>query len=137
MKKILLPGLIAGLAMLIVGIIVSQIFSAIFPSVMPEYQNTNLFRAWSDPIMNLYWLHPFVVGLILAWIWNMTKSLISESNVCKRGCTFGLIYWVVTIPGMLISYASFPISLLMIASWTVSVLAQALTAGYVLAVMNK
>ena len=137
MKKIVLPGIVAGLAMLIVGVIVGQIFNAVFPSLMAEYQNTNLFRPWSDPIMNIYWAHPFIVGLILAWIWNLTKGLVAGGNTCIRGCRFGAIYWVVTIPGMVISYASFPLSLLIVISWTASVLAQALTAGYILALMNK
>ena len=137
MKKIIVPGLLAGLAMLIVGLIVSQLFNLAAPSQMGEYENTALFRPWSDPLMNIYWAHPFIVGLILAWIWDMTKGLVSGQNACIRGCRFGAIYWVVTIPGMVISYASFPLSLLIIISWTLSVLAQALTAGYIYALMNK
>jgi len=137
MKKILVPGLIAGAAMLVVSMIVGQLFHLAFPSLLAEYQNEALFRPWSDPLMNIYWAQPFILGLILAWIWDMTKSLVAGGNACVRGCRFGAIYWAITIPGMVISYASFPLSLLLVASWTVSILAQALAAGYILALMNK
>ncbi len=137
MKKIVVPGLVAGLAMLVVSMIVGKLFNLAFPSLMAEYQNTALFRPWSDPVMNIYWAQPFILGLILAWIWDMTKSLVAGGNACVRGCRFGAIYWVVTVPGMVMSIASFPLSLVMVISWSASILAQALTAGYILALMNR
>jgi len=137
MKKIVVPGLVAGLAILIVGLIVGQIFNVAFPSIMAEYQNTSLYRPFDDPLMITYWPQPFILGVILAWIWNMTKMLLPGDKACPRGCRFGLIYWAVTIPGMIMSYASFPISVLMVFSWSITILAQSLTAGFILALMNK
>lgn len=137
MKKVILSGLVAGAAMLVVGLGVGYLLMLVFPGLQAEYENTSLFRSWEDPIMSLYFAYPFVTGLILAWVWNKVKKVFAGKAWAKRGLSFGFAYWVVTIPGMLISYASFPLSLLMVVSWTISGLLQALCAGPILAAMNK
>ena len=136
MKKVVISGLVTGVVMLIVGLGMGPISNYLFPKVITEYQNPQLFRAWTDPIMSLYFLHPFLVGFILAWIWNKTKPLFKQKQWWQRGICFGLIYWLTTIPGMVISYSSFPISLAMTATWSLSTFVQAIAAGKLLAKMN-
>ena len=64
MKKILLSGLLAGLAMVVVGVILNTIWQKIFPGLQAEYQ-TALFRPWSDPIMSLVFV-VFIIIIIIA-----------------------------------------------------------------------
>lgn len=137
MKKVILPGLVAGLIMLILGTAVSYLLMLPFRSVAAEYTNTNLFRPWTDPAMYYMFVHPFIVGIILAWVWNKVKGVVGGAGWAGHGLRFGLAYWVVTIPGMLISYSSFQISATMVAIWSVTILVQALCAGMVYAGMNK
>ena len=137
MKKIILPGIIAGIAMLVLSMVVGMLTNLAFPSLMNEYENPALFRSWSDPIMNLYYLHPFLVGILLAWAWDKTKKLVKAKGPYGRGLHFGLAFFAIsTIPGMLISYSSFPVSLAMIATWSISSLVQLIGAGIVYAKMN-
>ena len=133
MKRVILFGLLAGLAMLMVSVALGPLFNLIFPSLAAEYNNTNLFRPWSDPVMYLMLVEPFILGIILAWIFSITKGLFKDKNAWKRGIYFGLCYWVITIPGMVMSYSSFPISLLMVMTWSVSILIQAIVAGLIYA----
>ncbi len=137
MKKIIMSGLLAGIAMLIIGLAAGYGMMAVFPRLTAEYANTALFRPWDDPLMSLYFLHPFVLGFILAWVWSVVKGVIGGATPTARGVRFGLAYCVVVIPGLLISYASFPLSLLMVVSWAVGVLLQALAAGLVFAWVNR
>jgi len=139
MKKTILSGLFAGVAMLIVGMIFSWLFNWLFPSVALEYQNPGLFRPWSDPLMSLYFLYPFILGLILSFLWNKHKlSPNFGGSVWKKGATFGAAYWVVaSIPGMFISYSSLQVSLLMVIGWSISGLINAIVAGWILARWNK
>jgi hypothetical protein len=137
MKKLILPGLVTGLAMLIAGMAVSQIFGFLIPSIKTEYENANLFRPWSDPLMSLYFIHPFAVGIILAWVWSMVKDFLTAKSRTAKGISFGLIYWSITLPGMLISYATFPVSFTLVLSWTLSGLAQVICAGLILPKMIK
>ena len=137
MRKILVPGLLAGVAMLVTGMMVTQIFNAVFPTLATEYTNPGLFRSWSDPIMSLFFLYPFLLGLILAWVWDKTKKLLSSKDIMTRGWQFGASYWVISsIPGMFITYSSFPVSLLLVISWSISGLVQAGVAGWLFAKMN-
>jgi len=133
MKKVILFGLLAGLVMLVVSLVLGPLFNLIFPSLAAEYNNTNLFRPWSDPIMYLMLVEPFILGIILAWIFSVTKNLFKTEKVWGKGIYFGLCYWVITIPGMVMSYSSFPISLLMIITWSISILIQAIVAGLIYA----
>jgi hypothetical protein len=145
MKKIILPGLLVGVANFIASMLVSQIFRVIFPSVNAEYTNPNLFRAYSDPLMLLFFVYPFLLGIILAWFWNKTKTLFVSPEAGSRpgGSTraaikFALTYFVVsTIPGMFVTYSSMPYSFLIVLSWLVEGLLNGLIAGIILAKLNK
>ena len=138
MKKVFLPGLVAGIAMLAVSMLVNQFVNMFVPSVAAEYVNSALFRPWSDPLMSLIFVHPFLLGFILAWVWNKVKPLFVSGSVWQKGTRFGLVVWLVaSIPGMFISYSSFPVSLSMISSWLISGLISVIVAGWIFAKMNK
>ncbi len=135
-KKIVVSGLLAGVAMLVTSLVLTQVYNFIFPSLAQEYLNSALFRPWSDPLMSYIFIHPFVVGIILAWVWDKTKGLFREREVVWRCCQFATAYWLVTIPGMFISYSTFPVSLMMVVSWSLSGFIQAVVAGLVFVKKN-
>ena len=136
MKKILLPGLLAGVVTLVASMALSFLFMK-FPSVAADYANTNLIRPWKDPLMSLFLVYPFVLGIILAWAWNRSKSLFQGTTV-SRGIKFGLSIWLIaSVPGMLISYSCFPLSLLTIISWLTDGLVNGSIAGMIFAKLNK
>jgi hypothetical protein len=137
MKKILIPGIVAGIAMLVVGLVLSYLFGAVFPQVTTEYQTPGLFRPWTDPWMSYIYVHPFIMGVLLAWLWQMTKGMVKDSSPIKKGYKWGCYLWVVFgIPGMLMTLSSFPVSYLMVASWSISALVQYKLAGIVFAKMS-
>jgi hypothetical protein len=138
MKKILWPGLLAGLVMLIVAMILSSIFNYIWPSLAAEYANTDIFRAWGDWRMSyMFFAYYFVLGLILAWAWDKVKGLV-KGTCCKRSFSFGLGIWLVlAVPGMWMSYSSFQLSLAIIVSWLVMNLINYTIAGMIFGKLNK
>jgi len=128
MKKVVIPGIVAGLLMAVVGMGYSMLMGKLFPAIMAEYSNTAIFRPWKDPLMQLFFAYPFVLGLALAYVWDKVK-----------GSMGGLIlgyFLVAIIPGMLISYSSFHVSLLMTINWTLGSLVNVLVAVLVLKKMN-
>ncbi|MDP2749562.1 MAG: hypothetical protein Q8O89_01875 [Nanoarchaeota archaeon] len=138
MKKIIIPGVIAGVAMLVLGLVLSQLLNLAIPSLAAEYQNANLFRAWTDPLMMIYFAYPIILGIILAGAWHLTKGLIKVKGAWKKGLHFGLALWIISnIPGMIITYSSFKVSLLMVLSWSLVGLLQGICAGTIFAKMNK
>jgi len=132
MKKIIWPGILLGLIMLIVGMIVSYLFMLI-PAVNADY-NSEFMRNWQDPAMMLFFLYPFILGIAFALLWNKTKSSFKGK---MRGCYFGwMLFFLTTVPGMWITYTSFNLSFLTIIGWSVSGLVNAKIAGFFLAWIN-
>jgi hypothetical protein len=132
-KRILLPTAVIGVINFLASMLISQIFSVLSWQVATEYQNPNLFRANSDPLMLLFFAHPFLLAFVLVWLWQKTKNIFGNN-----GFKFGFAYWIVaTIPGMFATYTSMPYSLLMVLSWTISGLVQAIIAGLILSKFDK
>jgi hypothetical protein len=137
MKKILTAGLLAGAIMLVAGMIAGSLFHLAVPSVRDEYLNTNLFRPWNDPLMSLYFVHPFLLGLIMAWLWTWTRDIIPGATLSQKGFRFAMVYFLISIPGMVISYCSFPVSFALVMSWTVGIFVQVLCTGFLFSKMLK
>ena len=136
MKKVILSGLLAGLVLFLASFVVSGVFKIIFPAISSEYQNLNLFRAYSDPVMLLFFLHPFLVAFLLAWFWQKTKNIFGENIM--GGVKFGLAYWAVaTIPGMFATYTSIPYSLEIVLMWLVGGLVEAILEGIIFSKLLK
>ena len=106
------------------------------PTLMSEYDNVSLYRSMKDPITMLFSLHPFILAMILAFVWDKSKSLFTAKRFLSRGIQFGLIYFSIVIPGLFISYVTSPYSIGMIFSWTISVLLEALVAGMIFEKVN-
>jgi len=126
-------GLIAGVAALVVGSSLNWLVGIIFPSIAQEYQNPSIFRPWTDPLMMVYFAHPFIVGLVLSYLWKILGKQLS-GDVAHKAFQFAKLYFIIaTIPGMFISYTSFQVSLLMILIWTLSGFLQTFVVGLVFA----
>ena len=138
MKKIIIPGLAAGVVMLVASLALSSLFGILIPQLAGEYANAALFRPWSDPLMLYIFVHPFVLGLILAYAWDKAKGLLKDKQQWMKGKKFGMFVWLLaTAPGMLISMSTFPVSTAMVASWAIAGLVELALGGIVLAYMNK
>lgn len=130
MKKIII-GCIAGAAMLIINMLISALISGYFPEIQAEYENEALFRPWTDPLMSYIYFEPFIVAFILLWFWERTKGILTYKVWWVKGIFFGFLYWLLGLPGLFMSYSSFPISLMLTCSWVISGLFQALIVGII------
>lgn len=138
MNLILKRGLLAGLAILVVGFIFSWVIGSIFPGVMNEYDNLSIFRPWDDPLMTAYFAYPFILGTALSYLWQIIDKKIKGEDEVGRAMDFAKIYFfIATIPGMFISYTTFNLSLLMILLWTISGYIDAFIAGWIFAKIKK
>ena len=130
------PGLVAGLVMLIIMFLVSYGFVMIFPQIELEY-STQMYRSYDEPIMLLFYLMPFILGLIVSWVWTLTYIIMKGDELTKV-VNFTLAFFVITqIPGMYATYTSMNVSLLMISSWMLANLLQVFFGTYVVSKMSK
>lgn len=131
MKKVILSGLVAGIAMAIVGMIINMLWQKLLPGLATEYA-TPLFRPWSDPLMSLIFVVPVLSGFVMAWIWKVIKgSIKNNSNV------FASVLVVLSILGMIMTYSCFPMSFLMLTTWCVSMIGEYLVGTWILKKMIK
>jgi len=137
MKKVVFSGLVIGALMLGVSLVLSLIISKIFPDAIAEYSNAEIFRLWDDPLMYYLFLHPFVMGVILSFIWLKVRGLIGGEGL-RKGLVYGFYVWLFFgVPGMLISISTFQVSPFLVGTWTISVLAQDLVAGVAISRMVR
>ena len=126
-------GLIAGFLNLLVGLGLNWGVSLVLPGILKEYQNTAIFRSWNDPLMMVYFAYPFIVGIALAYLWNLVHKQFKGEPLSKAFDFAKMYFLIATIPGMFISYTSFQLSLSMVLLWTAVGFLQALVAGLVFA----
>jgi hypothetical protein len=138
MKKIFFPGLIASIVILLLGMIISIALNYLLPGMKAAYENTSVFRAWSDPLMSLYFLYPFLIGFLLAWVWNKIKKVVKGKSVWKRGFKFATTIWLLSsVPGLVLTFSSFQIGIDITLVWLAIALIQLNCAGLIYAKMNK
>jgi len=134
MKKVIFPGLVAGVVLLILSILGLYLNMWIFPDLAMQYFQP-AFNEQSSRIM-LYFIHPFIIAMALSWFWSKIKGILKGSFL-TRGIEFGIIYALVaTFPAMWLVFSSITVSLQMVATWFVLGLIQAIIAGLVCEMMN-
>jgi hypothetical protein len=134
MKKVLITGLIAGIILFILS------YGGLFLTIrfFPE-----LFILYNNPLFNsdgsrdvLFYLHAFIISFALSWFWDRFKGLFSGPFIL-RGLEFGLVYALVALlPVMWITFSSMDITLIMVVSWFLYGLFQAVLAGILFARIN-
>ena len=134
MKKLILSWLIASMVILLLSVSGLYLTIWLFPGLAAQYFDP-AFDTQSSRIM-LYFIHPFVVSLALAWFWTRCKSILRGSFL-TRGIEFGLIYTLVAIfPVMWLIYSAIHVSLPMVATWFLSGLLQGVVCGLLFEKIN-
>ncbi len=134
MKKVIFPGLVAGVVLLILSILGLYLNMWIFPDLAMQYFQP-AFNEQSSRIM-LYFIHPFIIAMALSWFWSKIKGILKGSFL-TRGIEFGIIYALIaTFPAMWLVFSSITVSLQMVFTWFVLGFIQAIIAGLVCEKMN-
>ena len=134
MKKILTTGLIAGCILFILSYGGLYLGVRYFPGLFVDYDNPLFNSDGSRDI--LFYLHAFIISFALSWFWDRFKALF-KGTLIIRGLEFGFVYSVTALlPVMWISFSSLDITVIMVISWFLYGLAQAIIAGLVFAKIN-
>lgn len=127
MKRIISSGLIAGVVLLILSVLALYATIWFFPTLASQYYDP-AFDNQSGRYL-IYYAHPFVIALALAWFWDRFKGALKGSYLGK-GIEFGLIYALVAIfPVLWLTYSALAVSLAMVGTWLVFGLLQGVIAG--------
>ena len=102
-KRTLLAGLAAGLVILVLSFALEALIQLVFPYKWTELGSI---RDLKDPLMTLFWLHPFVMGLVAAMVYDAVGQRF-QGNWVEKGRKLGLLVWfIAAVPEAYIIYTS-------------------------------
>ncbi|MGB4399800.1 MAG: hypothetical protein WBJ10_10535 [Daejeonella sp.] len=134
MKRVLISGLIAGFVLFAVSYGGLYLSIKFFPELFIEYHNP-LFKSDGSRDL-LFYSHAFVFSFALSWFWERFKGLF-KGPLILRGIEFGAVYSVVALlPIMWLTFSSLDITFLMVLSWFIYGMGQAIIAGIIFATSN-
>ena len=91
MNLMIKRALLAGTFNLILGFVLNWFIGLIFPSITQEYMTSSLFRPWTDPLMTVYFLYPYLLGFSMAYFWPIIeKNLKGKDVLSKDGLLMGI-----------------------------------------------
>ena len=102
-KNIVIAGIAGGIVMLILMIISGFLVNLVLPADLSQYAGM---RPMSDPVMNLFYLYPFVIGLATALVFDIVRNSLNGSAI-RKGLVFGgILLAVMTVPSLYVMYTS-------------------------------
>jgi hypothetical protein len=121
---------VAGLIQFLVGYLFYKAVPVVVPAIPRQYENAALFRPWAGWTSTYMFFHPFGYGVIFALAYCGLRSWCAFPSGWRGGCAFGAgVFLVGSLPIFLIAYASFTVSVEIIASWVLQNACQYLLAG--------
>jgi hypothetical protein len=133
-RRILIPGITAGVVLFGLSYLILYVTIYLMPGLVETYYNPVYWPGNERAL--LFFAHPFVLSLPLAWFWDRFKPQLSGPWLV-RGLQFGLVYALIaTLPSMWITFSAIDVPLTMVFTWFAYGLMQALVCGIIMARMN-
>ena len=102
-KRGVLAALAAGIVITVISLVVGMIVQSIWPY---DIFTLGGMRAKDDPIMILFFLHPFVLAGAMTIVYAKLSGALS-GDITQKGKKFGLLMWaVVSLPSIFLVYSS-------------------------------
>lgn len=102
-KKIVVAGILAGLVIFCLSMAFSSMVQAIWDFNIMELAGM---REVNDPLMVLFFVHPWVLGFALAIVYSYCGKALKGTS-WRKGGFFGLLMWVVVaLPSAVLVFSS-------------------------------
>jgi hypothetical protein len=102
-KNIALGGIAAGFLLLILMMVSGYLVSLVMPTGIGQYGGM---RAMDDPIMNLFYLYPFVVAFAAAIVFDCVRECLKGDQIQKGLMFGGLLLILMSIPSLYVMFTS-------------------------------
>jgi hypothetical protein len=102
-KNIVVAGITGGFVLFILMVLSGFLVNLVLPADLSLYAGM---RSMSDPIMNLFYLYPFVIAFATAFLFDILHGCLEGSPV-RKGLMFGgILIVIMAIPSMYVMYTS-------------------------------
>jgi hypothetical protein len=103
LKNIALGGIATGFMLLILMMVSGYLVNLVMPTEISQYGGM---RAMSDPIMNLFYLYPFVVAFAAAIVFDCVRECLKGDQIQKGLMFGGLLLILMTVPSLYVMFTS-------------------------------
>ena len=102
-KFIVTGGIAAGFLLLILMMVSGYLVNMVMPADISQYGGM---RAMNDPVMNLFYLYPFVIAFAAAVVFDCIRDCLKGDQI-RKGLMFGgLLLIIMTIPSLYVMITS-------------------------------
>jgi hypothetical protein len=102
-RNIVVAGSAGGIVIFLLMVISGFLVNLILPTDMNMYGGM---RSANDPVMNLFYLYPFVIAFVSALVFDQVRDCLKGDRVTK-GLMYGAILLaIITIPGLYVMFTS-------------------------------
>jgi hypothetical protein len=102
-KNIVIAGFTGGVILLLMMAITGFLVNLALPADLSQYAGM---RPMNDPVMNLFYLYPFVIGFSTALVFAIVRGSLNGTDV-RKGLMFGgILLAVMTVPSLYVMYTS-------------------------------
>ncbi|MBA4196119.1 MAG: hypothetical protein C0459_01065 [Chitinophaga sp.] len=134
MKKVLLCGIAAGAVVSVLCYGGLYLCIRWFPALFESYMNPLFHSDGSRDVF--FYTHAVIICLALSWFWQRFKTMF-KGNLFIRGIEFGVVYAIVALlPVMWMIYSAMDVTFIMVLTWFLYGLLQAVAAGIIFAKLN-
>lgn len=102
-KNIVTSGVVAGVMLLILMIVSGFLVNMVLPADISQYGGM---RAMDDPVMNLFYLYPFVIAFAAAILFDCVRDCLKGDQMTKGLMFGGLLLIIMTIPSLYVMITS-------------------------------
>lgn len=129
MKKIIIGGILAGLALFVV--------TFIFESLTADMYMMAPRGMFKEMNLTAFVIYDLIIGLIFAYVYSIIKASVPKGGI-QKGLIFGLIIWLIgSVPGIGISYVTMNIRNKLLLIWLFSALVQYAAAGIAIELVDE
>lgn len=131
-------SVVVGITMFLVGLMFHVLGGYIAPDLELQYKNRVLFRDWNAWTSTYMVIHPFVYAPVFFAIFLHLRRASSLPAGINGGLIYGVgVFCAGSLPVFLVAFASFQVSVEVIATWVVQNLCQYLAAGIALGIVAE
>lgn len=102
-KNIVIAGFVGGIVMLLLMALSGYLVNLVLPVGINQYAGM---RPMNDPVMNLFYLYPFVIAFATALVFDIVRCCLNGSAVQKGLMFGGILLAVMTVPSLYVMYTS-------------------------------
>lgn len=102
-KTIAVAGTAGGIVLFLLMVVSGYLVNLVMPADISQYGGM---RSMSDPVMNLFYLYPFVIAFAAGIVFDLIQDCLKGSQLHKGLMFGGILVTIMTVPSLYVMCTS-------------------------------